>query len=48
MLKADYEKFISREAEILVVGVPHRVYRDAKLGDRELIDIWGALGGIRL
>jgi nucleotide sugar dehydrogenase len=36
------------EAEILVLGVPHRVYRDAKLGDRELIDIWGALGGIRL
>ena len=36
------------EAEILVVGVPHRVYLDAKLGDRELIDIWGALGGIRL
>jgi UDP-N-acetyl-D-mannosaminuronic acid dehydrogenase len=36
------------EAEILVVGVPHRVYRDANLGDRELVDIWGALGGIRL
>jgi UDP-N-acetyl-D-mannosaminuronic acid dehydrogenase len=36
------------EAEILVVGVPHRAYRDANLGDRELIDIWGALGGIRL
>ena len=36
------------EAEILVVGVPHRVYRDAKLGDRELVDIWGALGAIRL
>ena len=36
------------EAEILVVGVPHRVYCDVKLGDRELIDIWGALGGVRL
>jgi len=36
------------EAEILVVGVPHRAYIDAKLGDRELIDIWGALGEIRL
>jgi UDP-N-acetyl-D-mannosaminuronic acid dehydrogenase len=36
------------EAEILVVGVPHRAYRDANLGDHELIDIWGALGGIRL
>ena len=36
------------EAEILVLGVPHRVYRDANLGERELVDIWGALGGIRL
>jgi UDP-N-acetyl-D-mannosaminuronic acid dehydrogenase len=36
------------EAEILVLGVPHRVYREANLGDRELVDIWGALGGIRL
>ena len=36
------------EAEILVLGVPHRVYRDANLGDRELVDVWGALGGIRL
>jgi len=36
------------EAEILVLGVPHIVYRDANLGDRELVDIWGALGGIRL
>ena len=33
------------EAEILVLGVPHRVYRDAKLGDRELIDIWGRWAG---
>jgi UDP-N-acetyl-D-mannosaminuronic acid dehydrogenase len=36
------------EAEILVVGVPHRAYRGAELGDRELVDIWGAFGGIRL
>jgi UDP-N-acetyl-D-mannosaminuronic acid dehydrogenase len=39
---------VIKEAEILVLGVPHRVYRDADLGDRELVDIWGALGGIRL
>jgi len=36
------------ESEILVVGVPHRAYRDANLGKAELVDIWGALGGIRL
>jgi UDP-N-acetyl-D-mannosaminuronic acid dehydrogenase len=36
------------ESEILVLGVPHRAYREANLAGRELIDIWGALGGIRL
>ena len=36
------------ESEILVVGVPHRAYREANLGKAELVDIWGALGGIRL
>jgi UDP-N-acetyl-D-mannosaminuronic acid dehydrogenase len=36
------------EAEILVLGVPHRAYRDANLEDRELVDIWGAFGSIRL
>ena len=39
---------VIKEAEILVLGVPHRAYRDADLVDRELVDIWGALGGIRL
>lgn len=42
-----FERVIA-EAEILILGVPHLVYREAKLGNRELIDIWGALGGIRL
>jgi UDP-N-acetyl-D-mannosaminuronic acid dehydrogenase len=36
------------EAEILVLGVPHRVYRDTELSGREVVDIWGALGPIRL
>lgn len=36
------------EAEILVVGAPHRLYRDLDLSGREIVDIWGALGGIRL
>jgi UDP-N-acetyl-D-mannosaminuronic acid dehydrogenase len=37
------------EAEILVLGVPHRAYRDLDLGDREVVDVWGALGrGIAL
>jgi UDP-N-acetyl-D-mannosaminuronic acid dehydrogenase len=37
------------EAEILVVGAPHREYRSLDLDRREVVDIWNALGrGIRL
>ena len=36
------------ETEILVLGAPHRVYRDLDLTGREVVDIWGALGSIRL
>ncbi len=32
------------EAEILVLGVPHRAYRKLDLGGREVVDVWGALG----
>jgi len=37
------------EADTLVLGVPHRAYRDLDLGGRDVVDVWGALGeGIRL
>jgi UDP-N-acetyl-D-mannosaminuronic acid dehydrogenase len=36
------------ESEILVIGVPHRVYRDAVLPAERLVDIWGAVGRISL
>ena len=32
------------EADTLVLGAPHRAYRDLDLGDREVVDVWGALG----
>jgi UDP-N-acetyl-D-mannosaminuronic acid dehydrogenase len=32
------------EAEIFVVGVPHNNYRSLSFGDREVVDVWGALG----
>jgi UDP-N-acetyl-D-mannosaminuronic acid dehydrogenase len=41
------EKVLS-EAEIIVIGVPHRVYRQAGPADRDVVDIWGSLGDIRL
>jgi len=37
------------EAEILVIGAPHRAYRELDLGGRQVVDIWGATGaGIRV
>jgi UDP-N-acetyl-D-mannosaminuronic acid dehydrogenase len=37
------------DSEILVLGVPHRVYGGLEIGGRDVVDIWGALGnGIRL
>jgi len=37
------------ESEILVIGAPHRAYRELELGDREVVDVWNALGrGIRI
>jgi hypothetical protein len=37
------------EADTLILGVPHRVYQDLDLGERDVVDVWGALGrGIAL
>ena len=36
------------QAEILVIGAPHRAYGKADLKGRELVDIWGAVDGINL
>ena len=37
------------EVDTLVIGAPHRAYRELDLGDREVVDVWGALGrGIAL
>jgi UDP-N-acetyl-D-mannosaminuronic acid dehydrogenase len=40
---------VLEESEILVIGAPHRAYGDLELGDREVVDVWNALGrGIRI
>jgi UDP-N-acetyl-D-mannosaminuronic acid dehydrogenase len=33
------------EADTIVIGAPHRAYRDLDLGDRDVVDVWNALGG---
>jgi UDP-N-acetyl-D-mannosaminuronic acid dehydrogenase len=36
------------ESDILVVAAPHKAYRKLDLKDREVVDIWGITGPIRL
>jgi UDP-N-acetyl-D-mannosaminuronic acid dehydrogenase len=37
------------ESDILVLGAPHRAYRELNIGGKDVVDVWGALGeGIRL
>jgi UDP-N-acetyl-D-mannosaminuronic acid dehydrogenase len=37
------------ESEILVLGAPHEPYRELNVGGKDVVDVWGALGGgIRL
>ncbi len=40
---------VIRKSDVLIIAAPHNAYRDLELGDREVVDIWGATGtGIRL
>ena len=40
---------VLEESEILVLGAPHTAYRELRIGGRDVVDVWGALGeGIRL
>ncbi|HUG30645.1 MAG TPA: nucleotide sugar dehydrogenase [Candidatus Limnocylindria bacterium] len=37
------------ESDVVVLGVPHAAYRSLELGGRDVVDVWGAMGGgIRL
>src|SRR4030088_2164910 len=39
---------VLRESEVLIVGAPHRAYRTLELDGREVVDVWGITGPIRL
>jgi len=39
---------VLRESELILIGAPHRTYRDLELEGREVVDIWGITGPIRL
>ena len=37
------------ESDVLVLGAPHKAYRGLEIGGKDVVDVWGALGGgIRL
>jgi UDP-N-acetyl-D-mannosaminuronic acid dehydrogenase len=36
------------ESDLLVIAAPHRAYRQLDLADREVVDVWGITGPIRL
>ena len=37
------------ESEILVLGVPHKAYRNLDVGGKDIVEVWGAMGqGIAL
>lgn len=39
---------VLRESDLLIVGAPHKPYRSLDLAGREVVDIWGVTGPIRL
>jgi UDP-N-acetyl-D-mannosaminuronic acid dehydrogenase len=40
---------VLKESDILILGAPHRSYRDLEIGGKDVVDVWGSLGeGIRL
>jgi UDP-N-acetyl-D-mannosaminuronic acid dehydrogenase len=40
---------VLEESDVLVLGAPHKAYRNLPVGGKDVVDIWGALGGgIRL
>jgi UDP-N-acetyl-D-mannosaminuronic acid dehydrogenase len=40
---------VLQDSDILVLGVPHKAYRNLAIGGKDVVDVWGALGaGIQL
>jgi len=39
---------VLKQSDVLVIGAPHRAYRQLELNGRDVVDIWGITGPIRL
>jgi UDP-N-acetyl-D-mannosaminuronic acid dehydrogenase len=33
------------ESDILVLGAPHKAYRGLEIGGKDVVDVWGSIGG---
>jgi UDP-N-acetyl-D-mannosaminuronic acid dehydrogenase len=36
---------VLRDSDILILGAPHKPYRSLEIGGKDVVDVWGALGG---
>lgn len=36
---------VLQESDILVLGAPHKAYRNLQVGGKDVVDVWGAIGG---
>ena len=40
---------VLEESDVIVLGAPHKQYRDLRIGGKDVVDVWGAMGaGIKL
>ncbi|HET9410755.1 MAG TPA: nucleotide sugar dehydrogenase [Candidatus Dormibacteraeota bacterium] len=39
---------VLKESDVLVIGAPHKAYRQLELDSRDVVDIWGITGPIKL
>ena len=47
--RLDTLECVLKESDVLVLGAPHKAYRNLAVGGKDVVDVWGLLGeGIRL
>src|SRR6266511_1158799 len=39
---------VLEESDVIVIAAPHRAYRKLDFGDRDVVDVWGLTGSIKL
>jgi UDP-N-acetyl-D-mannosaminuronic acid dehydrogenase len=39
---------VVKESDVIVIAAPHKAYKKLKLEGRDVVDVWGITGPIRL